>query len=371
MADTTKKHTKLPQAEKEDVAAKRRKTEVIENPPVAVAAGGPSVSLPLSTASPTLLNLLFKTSVASVMPNLEGRLYAARRHENVATCFKGLVDHKVTSCPVLTKDKTPKFFNFLEIWDVVEFVVNHFQSTKSLADAENFWHLIHEEEEFNKLTVAEVTKFPSSRKRFDSLPLPMEYSLLLACELMMREKNLHRLAVVESVATREIKSVITQSRIVQFIHDNIDALGDRRHRLVGEFPDCFAPVLSISSESPAIDAFTSMAKEGFTGLPVVDNNKQLLGVISMNDIKGMALDGSLFFRLYNSTWNFLQRVNNDYQDRPHGPICCKKSDSLETVIGLITSHKLHRLPVVNSDSDKTVVGIVTLRDVLRACLMPW
>jgi len=259
----------------------------------------------------------------------------------------------------------------LEIWDVVEFVVNHFQNTKSLADSENFWHLIHQEEEFNKLTVAEVTKFPTSRKRFDSLPLPMEYSLLLACELMMREKNLHRLAVVESVATREIKSVITQSRIVQFIHSNIDALGDRRHRLVGEFPDSFAPVLTISGDAPAIDAFTSMAKEGFTGLPVVDKNNQLLGVISMNDIKGMALDGSLFFRLYNSTWNFLQRVSSDYPNRPTGPIYCKKSDSLEAVIGLIVTHKLHRLPVVNSDTDKTVVGIVTLRDVLRACLMPW
>lgn len=52
----------------------------------------------------------------------------------------------------------PKFFNFLEIWDVVEFVVNHFQNNgKTLSDTKNFWNLIQQEETFNKLTVNEVT----------------------------------------------------------------------------------------------------------------------------------------------------------------------------------------------------------------------
>jgi len=251
--------------------------------------------------------------------------------------------------------------------------VHHFQSSKPLSDSKNFWALIEQEEAFNSLTVNDVTKFPTSRERFDSLPLPREYSLLFAAELMMREKNLHRLAVVTSVESREIKSIITQSRIVQFISENIEALGDRRHRSVEDFPSCFdAPVLTIDSESKAIDAFTSMAKEGFMGLPVIDNkSKQLLAVISMNDIKGMALDGSLFFRLYATVWNFLDRLKVDYPGRPTGPIYCKKTDSLEAVIRLFVTKKIHRLPIVTSDADKTVIGIVTLRDVLRACLMPW
>jgi len=318
------------------------------------------------------LSLLFKTSVASLMPNEDTRLYACHRDENLAACFKGLVDHNVTGCPVLTKGKKPKFFNFLEIWDIVEFVVNHFQSTGSLADSKNFWNLIQQEEEFNKLTVSDVTKFPSSRKRLDSLPLPMEYSVLFACELMMREKNLHRLAVVEDVASRTPKSIITQSRIVKFICDNMDTLGDRKHRTVGEFPGVLSDVLTVPSSTKTIDAFISMSKEGFTGLPVVDNDGKLCALISMSDIKGMALDGSLFFRLYNTVWEFLQKMYTDYPNlRSAAPIYCKKTDNLESVIRTLTTHKLHRVPIVASDADKTVIGIITLRDVLQACLLPW
>jgi len=372
MADTGKKVNNN-NASHDDVAAKRRKTQESETKPAsAVAAGGPSVSNPLSTTPPPILNLLFKTSVASLMPNTEKALYTCHRDESLSSCFKGLVEHQVTSCPVLTKGKKPKFFNFLEIWDVVEFVVKHFQSHGSLASSKNFWELIRQEEAFNALVVNDVTKFPTSRTRFDSLPLPMEYSLLLACELMMREKNLHRLAVVESVATRDPKNVITQSRIVQFICENMDALADRKHRTVGEFPGVLCNVLTVPFDTKAIDAFTTMAKEGFTGLPVVDKDGKLCALISMSDIKGMALDGSLFFRLYNTVWEFLQKMRNDYpnQHSDH-PICCKKTDNLESVIRTLVTHKLHRLPIVTSDADKKVIGIITLRDVLRACLLPW
>lgn len=88
MADTTKKNVKVSQADHDEVAAKRQKTEASKQPAAGVAAGGPSIPLPVSTNAPTLLNLLFNTSVASVMPNLEEKLYACKRQESLVSCFQ-------------------------------------------------------------------------------------------------------------------------------------------------------------------------------------------------------------------------------------------------------------------------------------------
>jgi len=365
MASTTAKHTIAPQAEQDEVATKKARVESNANTTTATH----TIAIPASLSQQLpLLGLLWRTNVIHIMPSLEGKLYMCQRDTKLVDCFKGLVDHNVTSCPVMTK-KGEKFFNFIETIDIVNFVVDHFKTTKSLSDSKNFWGLIQQEERFEKLTVNDVAKWPMTRKSIDSLPLPKDYSLLLACECMFKEQNLHRLAVVDSIEHRKLLSVITQSRLVKFLHDNIDFLGDRKNKTVADFHSCFHNVKVINMNAEAIDGFALMAKLQFTGLPVVDDHGQLVAIMSSRDVKGMAVDGSLFWRLYQRVWQFLDRVRHDYPSRPHGSLYCKKTDTLEKVIKLVVEHGIHRLPIVESDADKKVIGIVALRDILCATLL--
>lgn len=362
MATTTATHKHpISQADQDEVVNKKPK---LDNNVAQVTAVPQSLS-----HQNDLLGLLWRTNVLALMPSEENRLYICKRDTNLIDCFKGLVNHNITSAPVMTK-QGQKFFNFVETLDIVNFVVDHFKNAGGTwTDSKNFWHLMKEEDKFAKLTVDDVTKWPLTRKRIDSLPLPKNYSLLLASEFMLKETNLHRLAVVDSIGHRKLISVITQSRVVKFLYENLSALGDRKNRTVAEFPNVLHAVSVINMHAQAYDGFLLMAKNEYTGLPVVDDNGFLVGTMSSRDVKGMATDGSLFWRLYQRVWEFLDRVRHDYPTGPAGPLYCKKTDTLEMVMKVIMEHNIHRLPIVESDADKKVIGIVALRDVLRAALL--
>ena len=100
--------------------------------------------------------------------------------------------------------------------------------------------------------------------------------------------------------------------------------------------------------------FNLINEKGINHLPVVDDNKKLVGMISDRDLRNVAdnrEDVPVFPRL---TISDIMTKNLE---------TVKPEDTAIHAAKIINDHEFHSLPVV--DDANTLVGLLTIRDVLR------
>lgn len=93
----------------------------------------------------------------------------------------------------------------------------------------------------------------------------------------------------------------------------------------------------------------------YSGLPVVDNEGKVIGVVSEFDLLKAIRSGKA-----------LEQVTaGDIMSK--NPICVTEDTSIEQVIDLMTKHNIIRVPVVRKDS---LVGVVSRCDILSSIVEP-
>ena len=141
-------------------------------------------------------------------------------------------------------------------------------------------------------------------------------------------------------------------------------------------------VLSVSSQATVKEALEIMAKKNVSGLPVLNENGDIKGIISESDI---IYPQEIFNRL--DHWilleSFLHRNsaaqsldNNDYGDDTGYHLDDKVEEVMSTkvitarpdtpvadIARLMVNRKINRIPIVKG---KKVVGIITRGDILQA-----
>jgi len=306
--------------------------------------------------------LLCNTKVESIWTR-ESKIFFAMRTDTVKDVFKGLIQHNFSSCPVLQKTKN-KWYGFLDIANIVKFIVQHFEEN-TLSEHTNIMSLLEETDNFKSLQVNDLMKNPMGILT-PYHPTYVGYSLFNAFEVMARS-NLHRLAVVDH--NRALVSVITQSQMVEFIYRNVALLGVKRSKCVKDMPYNLHEVYAVKPADIALKAFSLMSEKNVSGVAVTDDNGLLVDQISMRDLKAMMPDGRLFWRLYKTVGEFLSNVKHSHTDpqvgtRPRDVICVTPEDTLETVLGLLVTNRIHRVYIVESKTNKKPLGLITLRDVM-------
>lgn len=306
--------------------------------------------------------LLANTKVESIWTR-ESKIFFAMRNDTVKDVFRGLIQHNFSSCPVLQKTKN-KWYGFLDIGNIVKFIVQHFGEA-TLAENTNIMTLLEETDNFKTIQVNDLIKNPMGILT-PYHPIYVGYSLFAAFEVMARS-NLHHLAVVDN--RRALVSVITQSQLVEFTYRNIALLGAKRSKLVKNMPYNLHEVYHVKPTDLALKAFGLMSEKNVSGVAVIDDNGVLVDQISMRDLKAMAPDGRLFWRLYKSTSEFIANVKHSRTDpqagaRPREVVCVTPDDTLETVLGLLVLNRIHRVYIVESQTNKKPIGLITLRDVM-------
>jgi CBS domain-containing protein len=291
----------------------------------------------------------------------ENKIFIAKRTDLVVDVFKGLVKHGFMSVPVLQKTEN-RYFGFIDLSDIVRYVVEHFGG-ETLAATEDFWAGVACEEEFQKKTVNDLMKWPLTRRN-PFHPVYTGYSLFSAVELLARESNLHRVPIVDR--TRQLVNLITQSQLVNFFKMNIGSLGSKKDLKVADFSDVHKPVVSVTEDQKAIDAFQLMNEKDVTAVAVVSpDDGHLKATLSIRDLKTMSADARLFWRLYQKINNFIRHLREDYQkkhNRPRTIVSVKDSDTLEHVVNVCADNGIHRVFIV--DENKKPIGVISLKDIL-------
>ncbi len=133
----------------------------------------------------------------------------------------------------------------------------------------------------------------------------------------------------------------------------------------------------VSPQTPVRDAIQLMARNHFSGLPVVEGSSKVVGVLSATDL--MAQETGVEPPTYVMVLDSFISLNNPIAyDRDlhravgqtvadvmsHHPITIRSSQSVAEAARVMRDRHIHRLPVV--DEAGALVGIVTQGDILRS-----
>ncbi|MGK7939813.1 MAG: CBS domain-containing protein [Crocosphaera sp.] len=135
--------------------------------------------------------------------------------------------------------------------------------------------------------------------------------------------------------------------------------------------------ITVTTQTPLSDAVKILAEKKISGLPVVDDNGKLLGVISETDLMWqetgvepppyiMILDSVIYLqnpaRYDKEIHKALgQTVGEVMTDKP---ISIKATQSLKEAAYMMHEKKIRRLPVIDENNTK-VIGILTQGDIIR------
>ncbi|PHT62637.1 CBS domain-containing protein CBSX2, chloroplastic [Capsicum annuum] len=129
------------------------------------------------------------------------------------------------------------------------------------------------------------------------------------------------------------------------------------------------------------EALEMLVEKRVTGLPVVDDDWNLVGVVSdydllaLDSISGAGQADTNLFPDVDSTWktfNEVQKLLSKTNGKVVGdvmtptPLSIREDTNLEDAARLLLQTKYRRLPVV--DGDGKLVGIITRGNVVRAAL---
>ncbi|CAF2240037.1 BnaA08g11590D [Brassica napus] len=151
---------------------------------------------------------------------------------------------------------------------------------------------------------------------------------------------------------------------------------------VGDFMTGRQHLHVVKPSTSVDDALELLVEKKVTGLPVIDDDWKLVGVVSdydllaLDSISGRSQNETNLFPNVDSTWkvyfNELQKLISKTHGQVVGdlmtpsPLVVRGSTNLEDAARLLLETKFRRLPVV--DSDGKLIGILTRGNVVRAAL---
>jgi CBS domain-containing protein len=145
----------------------------------------------------------------------------------------------------------------------------------------------------------------------------------------------------------------------------MDALLTARHLMT-------APAVTVRCDVALLEALRLMLRKGISGLPVIDSNGLLVGIVTEGDLlrraelrtddppgwwKSFFVGPGAGAREY--AHSHARTVSSAMQ---RSVIAVERRSSLSTIVELMEKHRVRRLPVID---DGRVVGIVSRRDVMR------
>ena len=114
-----------------------------------------------------------------------------------------------------------------------------------------------------------------------------------------------------------------------------------------------ANVVSVKRHTPIYEAGELLSKHRITGMPVVDDDMLLVGIISEKDL----------LRLLHTHEAEKDKTVEDFMTEP--AIFFQENESLEDICDLMIANQFRRVPVTSASRKRQVIGIISRPDVLK------
>ncbi|KPK41695.1 MAG: hypothetical protein AMJ65_08995 [Phycisphaerae bacterium SG8_4] len=112
-------------------------------------------------------------------------------------------------------------------------------------------------------------------------------------------------------------------------------------------------VISVGRHTPVCEAGELLIKHQITGMPVVDDEMILVGIITEKDL----------LRLLHTHEVEKDKKVEDFMTKP--AISFQENESLEDICDVMIANHFRRVPVTSASRKKQVIGIISRPDVLK------
>jgi CBS domain-containing protein len=132
-------------------------------------------------------------------------------------------------------------------------------------------------------------------------------------------------------------------------------------------------VLTVAPDASILEAARLMLERHISGLPVLDKDEKLIGIVSEGDFIRRAEIGTqrrrprwlqFFVGPGREADEFVRQSGRKVEEiMTHDPVTVSEDTALEEIVTLMEKHDIKRLPVIRGEK---LVGIVTRANLLRA-----
>ena len=112
-------------------------------------------------------------------------------------------------------------------------------------------------------------------------------------------------------------------------------------------------VISVQKDTPILEAVELLVENNISGLPVVEDDMTLTGVLSEKDVVELFYDGE----------QAENKMVNDYMTYP--AVHFEENNALSNVCDFLGKNIFRRVPIT---SDGKLVGIISIQDILNTIL---
>jgi len=112
-------------------------------------------------------------------------------------------------------------------------------------------------------------------------------------------------------------------------------------------------VISVQKDTPILEAVKLLMENNISGLPVVEDNMTLTGLLSEKDVVELFYEGE----------QAEDKTVSDYMTYP--AVCFEENNALLNVCDFLAKNIFRRVPIT---SDGKLVGIISIQDVLNSVL---
>jgi CBS domain-containing protein len=112
-------------------------------------------------------------------------------------------------------------------------------------------------------------------------------------------------------------------------------------------------VVCIKKDTPVVEAIRLMSQKSITGIPVIEDDMTLLGIISEQDV----------LRLFHTFNDEKDRIVGDFMTQP--AIHFEETESLLDVCQCLKDNSIRRVPVTSKGK---VTGVVSRSDILKCII---
>ena len=112
-------------------------------------------------------------------------------------------------------------------------------------------------------------------------------------------------------------------------------------------------VISVQKDTPILEAVKLLMENNISGLPVVEDDMTLTGLLSEKDVVELFYEGE----------QAEDKTVSDYMTYP--AVCFEENNALLNVCDFLAKNIFRRVPIT---SDGKLVGIISIQDVLNSVL---
>lgn len=163
-------------------------------------------------------------------------------------------------------------------------------------------------------------------------------------------------AGMDTVTEAKLAIAISREGGIGIIHKNMSI--ERQAMEVDKVKRCEHGVIvdpfSLSPESSVAEALELMSRYRISGVPIVDPENKLVGIITNRDIRFEASDPS-------------GKLVSDIMTK-EGLITAKEGTSMKEAEALLRTYKIEKLPLV--DDDGHLKGLITIKDIEKVIVYP-